>query len=144
MDHLKKQTEELTYVKKLRNDLQHKLEDSEKFLDHARYKILDYEKKIEKLEKRLELILETDIGTDKDKMRRALTELVKENEDLKRKDYTANKELKKSRDEMTKMKSKFLRQNKKIEYLLKKKGVASVNTDEMEKNLFNNLGNFEE
>jgi chromosome segregation ATPase len=136
LDFLKKQGEELTYVKRLRHDLQHKLEESDKTLEHVRFKNQEYEKKIEKLEKRIELILETDIGSDKDHMRKAITELVKENEKFKRQGFVQEKELKKNRDEMNKVRGKVQRQNKKIENLLKKKGAPAA-TDDLEKNLFN-------
>lgn len=102
----------------------------------------DLEKKIEKLEKRIELILEAEVSMDKDKLRRAITELVKENEDLKRKDFAKDKEIKKSKDELSKMKTKFIRQTKKLENMMKtRKGHgATSTTEELEKNLFAEKG----
>jgi hypothetical protein len=102
----------------------------------------ELEKKIEKLEKRIELILEAEVSLDKDKLRRAITELVKENEDLKRKDFAKNKELKKSKDELSKMKTKIIRQTKKLENMMKtRKGHgATSTTEELEKNLFAEIG----
>ena len=70
--------------------------------------------------------METDITVDKDKLRKSLTELVKENEGLKRDSIVKAKEIKKTRDEITKLQSKIVRQNRKIEALLKsKKGPTS-------------------
>jgi len=79
------------------------------------------------LGKRIELILETDITVDRDKLRKALTELVKENEGLKRDSLTKNKEIKKLKDDISKAQTKMVRQNRKIENLSKnKKGTSSV------------------
>ena len=71
--------------------------------------------------------METDIAVDRDKLRKALTELVKENESLKRETVIKNKEIKKMKDEMSKAQMKMVRQNRKIETLSKnKKGAGSV------------------
>ena len=90
------------------------------------------------LEKRIELILECEITVDKDKLRKAITELVKENEGLKRTLYLNNKEIKRQKDELGKMVAKIIRQNKKIESLIKlKKGPTASSApnqaDEFEK-----------
>lgn len=78
------------------------------------------------LEKRIELILECDISMDKDNLRKALTELVKENEGLKRESFLKTKEIRKNKDDLTKINSKMNRQNKKIDALMKnKKGLSA-------------------
>lgn len=79
-------------------------------------------------EKRIELILEADIEVDRDKLRKALTELVKENDSMKRALDSKSKEIKKQSTDLTKMQSKVTRLNKKIEVLSKnKKGSKPVN-----------------
>lgn len=89
------------------------------------------------LEKRIELILDTDITVDKDKLRKALTELVKENESLKRETITKNKEIKKLKDDVGKVQTKIARQGRKIETLLRnKKGAGSTILKEGEKDPF--------
>ena len=99
------------------------------------------------LEKRIELILECDISVDKDKLRKAITELVKENEGLKRTGFLKGKEIQRQRDELTKVNSRMSRQSKKIEALLKhKKGPASsIGTgEEYDKTVYQDEGKLEE
>lgn len=73
------------------------------------------------LEKRIELILECDISIDKDGLRKALTELVKENEGLKRETLLKTREIKKMRDDASKMSAKIGRLTKKIDSVTKNK-----------------------
>lgn len=62
-------------------------------------------------------------------MRKALTELVKENEGLKRESFLKTKEIKKHKDDLAKLNSKMNRQNKKIDSLMKsKKGLSAPET----------------
>lgn len=94
---------------------------------------------MEVLEKRIELILECDIALDKDGLRKALTELVKENEGLKRESFLKNKEIKKLKDDVVKAGSKINRLNKKIDNLSKSKkglGAPEKGLDDNDKSLF--------
>jgi len=127
-------------LKKRNEELEDKLHFNDRLLDSEKTKnssnylkgstliiFLENEKQIQMLEKRIELILETDITVDRDKLRKALTELVKENESLKRDSLTKNKEIKKLKDDISKAQTKMVRQNRKIENLSKnKKGQSSV------------------
>lgn len=61
-------------------------------------------------------------------------ELVKQNEELKRKDNSKEKEIKRLKDELSKMKNKIHRQGKKIDALTRsKKGPASTTRQDEEK-----------
>ena len=94
------------------------------------------------LEKRIELILECDISMDKDNLRKALTELVKENEGLKRENFLKIKELRKNKDDLSKLNAKMNRQNKKIDAMTKsKKGLSApeMHTEEQDKYNFEDM-----
>ena len=82
-----------------------------------------------------------DYSSHNDEIRKALAELVKENEELKRKISIKNTELKKLTDELAKHKTKINRQTRKIESLLKSKkgGGATTTEEEKEKILANTL-----
>lgn len=117
--------DENTELKRLKMDLQQKLHMSELEKDHLKSQNAESTKKIATLEKRVSLMLEVDYTSNNDEMRKALGELVKDNEELKRKLAGKTNELKRANDEISRAKTKVTRQNRKIENLTKKKGAPS-------------------
>ena len=99
---------------------------------------IDSDKKIEMLEKRIELILDCEISQDKDGIRKALTELVKENEGLKRESFLKSKEVRKLKEDATKLNTKSNRLGKKVDALMKtKKGLSAPGAKQEEQDKYN-------
>jgi myosin heavy subunit len=124
-DNYRHMSEENAELKRLKIDLQQKLHMSELEKEQLKIQNQDGTKRINTLEKRVSLMLEVDYSSNNDEMRKALGELVKDNEELKRKLNGKANELKRANEEINRAKTKVTRQNRKIENLTKKKGAPS-------------------
>lgn len=84
---------------------------------------LDYEKKFKMVSKRIEFILEADLGTglnNNDKVRKSLTDLLKENINLKRELGKKQKEIDRLNEKNNNLNKALERVNKKISTLKNK------------------------
>lgn len=139
-----KMTERCEDLKKQMNDLKRKknylvvdYNKTTKDLNDEKHKNGENEKKIQHLEKRIELILEGDITSymSQDKLRKSLTEMMKENENLKRELLLKNKEIENQNEKIQKLQTKVVRLTKKIDSLkarriAKSDNVANVDAEE--------------